>query len=138
MKARAAPLDSLRACVIAFSRTGNTQRGDFEPPVVIAVYEMPPEYDEFATYSLASARRMCAMTTTYYGVQAFVKKGNRITAEQPRTAPSEAAAKRLAEALSATRLGTIAFSRTGDADTGEYEDPVILAEHGEVPTQDEF
>ena len=67
-----------------------------------------------------------------------MKKGNRITAEQPRTAPNEAAAKRLAEALSATRLGTIAFSRTGDADTGEYEDPVILAEHGEVPTQDEF
>ena len=66
MKARAAPLDSLRAYVIAFSRTGNTQLGDSELPVVVALYEMPPpENDEFATYSLASARRMCAMTTTY-------------------------------------------------------------------------
>jgi hypothetical protein len=44
----------------------------------------------------------------------------------------------MAESLSATKAGTIAFSRSGDSETGEFEDPVILAEHGELPTQDGF
>jgi hypothetical protein len=78
------------------------------------------------------------MTTTFYGVQAFVKKGAHFVAEQPRVATSEASAKRMAESLSATKTGTIAFSRSGDSETGEFEDPVILAEHGELPTQDAF
>ncbi len=77
-------------------------------------------------------------STTYFGVQAFVKKGAKIVAEQPRIATSEANAKRMAESLSATKVGVIAFRRSGDSDTGVFDDPVILAEHGTVPSQDAF
>jgi len=39
----------------------------------------------------------------------------------------------MAEAAAGRRHGVIAFSRTGDADTGDFDDPVILATHGDVP-----
>jgi hypothetical protein len=35
--------------------------------------------------------------------------------------------------LRAGRVGVVAFSRWGDADAGEYDEPVILAQHGELP-----
>jgi hypothetical protein len=44
----------------------------------------------------------------------------------------------MAESLSATKAGVIAFRRSGDSDTGVFDDPVILAEHGTVPSQDAF
>ncbi|HEX2554203.1 MAG TPA: hypothetical protein VHL98_10905 [Microvirga sp.] len=78
------------------------------------------------------------MTTTYYGVQTFVKKGRGLAAEQPRIATSEAAAVRMAQTLATTKAGAIAFKRIGDMDTGVFDDPIILAEHGDVPSQDGF
>ncbi len=78
------------------------------------------------------------MSTTYYGVQAFVKKGAKIVPEQPRIATSEANAKRMAESLAPTRVGVIAFRRSGDMDSGVFDDPEILAEHGTVPSADGF
>jgi hypothetical protein len=41
-------------------------------------------------------------------------------------------AQRLARALAAEHVGAIAFSRAGDSETGEFEDPVVLATFGEV------
>ena len=49
-----------------------------------------------------------------------------------REAVSAVLAKRLARALAAEHGGAIAFSRSGDAETGEFQDPVVLATFGEV------
>jgi hypothetical protein len=73
-----------------------------------------------------------------YGVQAFRKRGERLVPDAPRIASSEAAAVGMAKDLAHTRAGVIAWSRSGDRYLGEFDDPVILAEHGEVPTRDAF
>jgi hypothetical protein len=49
-----------------------------------------------------------------------------------REAVSAVLAKRLARALAAEHGGAIAFSRTGDPETGDFQDPVVLATFGEV------
>lgn len=73
---------------------------------------------------------------TYFVVQAFVvgRKGALI-ADMPREARDEAQAIRLAERLASNRAGVIAFSRTGDPTTGDYDDAVVLARHGRVPAE---
>jgi hypothetical protein len=75
---------------------------------------------------------------TMYGVQAFRKQGERLVPDAPRIAPSEAAAVGMARDLAHTRAGVIAWCRSGDRYLGEFDDPVILAEHGEVPARDAF
>ena len=47
---------------------------------------------------------------------------------------AESAARRMAE----TAAGAVAFSRTGDPSTGEFEDAVVLCQFGEVPSIDEL
>ena len=42
------------------------------------------------------------------------------------------AAERRARALALEHAGAVAFSRTGDPTTGEFQDAVILAQFGEV------
>jgi hypothetical protein len=49
-----------------------------------------------------------------------------------REALSAVLAKRLARALAAEHGGAIAFSRSGDPETGEFQDPVVLATFGDV------
>lgn len=70
---------------------------------------------------------------THYVVQAYRKMGKKIVADEPKIANDENHCLRLAEATAGRRHGVIAFSRTGDADTGDCDDPVILATHGEIP-----
>ena len=70
---------------------------------------------------------------THYVVQAYQKKGKRIIADEPKIAADERQCLRMAEAAASRRHAVIAFSRTGDADTGDFDDPVILAKHGDVP-----
>lgn len=43
-------------------------------------------------------------------------------------------ATRRASVLSATHAGALAFSRTGDPSTGDFEPAVILSKHGELPS----
>lgn len=75
-------------------------------------------------------------TTTYYVAQPFeLTKGGRLVAGAPQQAQSEAAAIRRAQTLSA-KGGAIAFSRTGDLSTGDFEDAVILKSFGQVPDED--
>lgn len=75
-----------------------------------------------------------AGTVTHYVVQAF-KKGPRgkILAEEPKIARDQNNCLVMAERLALSRHGVIAFSRTGDPYTGDFDDPVILATHGAVP-----
>ncbi|WP_055045770.1 hypothetical protein [Devosia sp. A16] len=71
---------------------------------------------------------------TYFVVQAW-QMGNRgvLIADEPMEAPSEAAALSRARVLAGARAGVIAFCRNGDPATGEWNDAVVLCEHGVVP-----
>ena len=75
---------------------------------------------------------------TYFVVQSFAR-GNKgsISADAPIEARSRDQAQRLAERLSASKAGVVAFSRTGDPTTGDYEDAVIICLYGTVPDLDE-
>ncbi len=70
---------------------------------------------------------------THYVVQGYRKMGKRLVPDEPRVVKDERECLRVAEATAARRHAVVAFSRTGDADTGDFDDPVILATHGDVP-----
>lgn len=75
---------------------------------------------------------------TYYVVQPFkAVKGSRgkISAEEPVPARDHDHAVRMFERFKPTRAGVVAFRRTGDPATGEWEDAVIIARHGIVSTE---
>lgn len=72
-------------------------------------------------------------TTTYYVAQSFeLTKGGHLVAGHAQQAQTASAAVRRAEIL-AGKGGAIAFSRTGDPATGDFEDAVILKRFGQVP-----
>jgi hypothetical protein len=50
--------------------------------------------------------------------------------ERQSAGAAESAARRMAE----TAAGALAFSRTGDPATGEFEDAVVLRQFGDVPS----
>ena len=54
--------------------------------------------------------------------------------ERQSAGAAESAARRMAE----TAAGAVAFSRTGDPSSGEFEDAVVLRSFGEVPSLDEL
>jgi len=70
----------------------------------------------------------------YFVVQSF-SRGNRgvLLPDLPVQATGEGHAKRMAERLSETKVGVLVFSRSGDPQTGEFEDAVILATYGDLP-----
>lgn len=71
---------------------------------------------------------------THFVVQGFRKgKRGKIEAEEPKIARDLQHCKVLAERLSYSRHSVIAFSRTGDLDTGDFDEPFIIAKFGEVP-----
>jgi hypothetical protein len=77
---------------------------------------------------------MSIATTTYYVVQPFeVTKAGRIVALNALQAQSEPQARRMAEAEARRKGGAVAFSRTGDLSSGDFEDAVILGKFGMVP-----
>ncbi|MBR1206589.1 MULTISPECIES: hypothetical protein [unclassified Bradyrhizobium] len=72
-------------------------------------------------------------TATYYVAQPFeLTKGGHLVAGMPQQVQSEMAAIRRAESL-ARKGGAVAFSRTGDLSTGDFEDAKILRTFGQVP-----
>ncbi|SEE27552.1 hypothetical protein SAMN05444161_5303 [Rhizobiales bacterium GAS191] len=72
---------------------------------------------------------------TYHVVLPIVRtEDGELVAEDGLEAPSPSAAVSRARALSSTRAGAVAFSRSGDPDTGEYSEAVILARFGETPS----
>jgi hypothetical protein len=80
---------------------------------------------------------MTATAKTFYVVQPFSKgKRGGLKAEQAIQAPSESAAILRGERLSGSKAGVLVFSISGDPEMGEFDDPVFLARHGEVPAQD--
>ena len=72
---------------------------------------------------------------TVFIVQSFDQgRGRSLKADQAVPCKSADAARRMAERLSATKLGVVAFSTSGDAELGDFDDqPVILFKSGELP-----
>jgi hypothetical protein len=72
---------------------------------------------------------------TFYVVQAFrAGKGQRLTMDPAIPCKSAEGARKRAELLAATRVGVVAFSSSGDAELGEYDDePTILFRAGRLP-----
>jgi hypothetical protein len=74
---------------------------------------------------------------TFYVVQSFIRgKRGGLKAEQPIQAPSESAAILRAERIAESKAGVLVFSQTGDPEMGDFDEPVLLARHGDVPSQD--
>ena len=68
-------------------------------------------------------------------VQSFVTgRGGALKADRQVPCKSADAARRMAERLAATKLGVVAFSMSGDAELGEFDDrPTILFKAGQLP-----
>lgn len=72
--------------------------------------------------------------TTYYVAQAFeVTARGRIKAGQAQQLQSAAQADRMARSYAAQKGGGLAFSRSGDPTTGDFDDAVIIGRYGHVP-----
>jgi hypothetical protein len=73
--------------------------------------------------------------TTAFIVQSFVAgRGKALRAEKQVPCNSAEAARRMAERLAVTKLGVVAFSTSGDAELGEFDDtPMILFKAGQLP-----
>jgi hypothetical protein len=74
---------------------------------------------------------------TVYIVQSFrAGRGARLLADPSVACKSELTARRTAERLAQTRVGVIAWSRTGDAELGDFDDePVVLFRAGRIPSE---
>jgi hypothetical protein len=74
---------------------------------------------------------------TVYIVQSFrAGRGARLVADPSVACKSELTARRTAERLALSRVGVIAWSRTGDAELGDFdEDPIILFRAGRIPPE---
>jgi len=72
---------------------------------------------------------------TAFIVQSFgAGRGQALKADRPVPCKSAEAARRMAERLAETKLGVVAFSTSGDAELGEYDDqPTILFKAGRMP-----
>ena len=73
------------------------------------------------------------MPVTYHVVIAFDRgvEGD-LKPSEAREVLSPIIAERRARALALEHAGALAFSRTGDPTTGEFQDAVMLAQFGEV------
>lgn len=74
---------------------------------------------------------------TQYIVQAFsAGRGKGLKADKPIPCKSGEDAKRRAENMAESKLGVVAYSNTGDPETGDYdEQPTIFFKAGRLPPQ---
>jgi hypothetical protein len=73
------------------------------------------------------------MNVTYYVVVPFDRNDEGdLVAGDAKEATGALSAERGARALVLEHAGAVAFSRTGDPSTGEFQDAMILAQFGEV------
>ena len=70
-----------------------------------------------------------------YGVQSFRVKGRGLVADQQQAARSAESAIAMAERMSTTRDGVVAFSQDIDTETDCYDEPVILFRKGRLPVE---
>jgi hypothetical protein len=88
--------------------------------------------------SKARLQRETVKNLTYFVVQTFsAVKGSKtkINADTPMEARDEQHARRLIERYRPIRAGVVAFHRTGDPKTGDWEEGVLIARHGLVSAE---
>ena len=74
-----------------------------------------------------------ARETTYIA-QGFIEKGGRLVAEPAKRCKNEEGARRTATMLGETKAGAVAFSSSGDAELGDYDEEItIISVIGRVP-----
>lgn len=73
---------------------------------------------------------------TYYVVQSFQRgKKGMLIADIPRQTATLAQCENLAHRLADKCASVIAFSRSGDPETDDWGDAVLIAQHGEMPLE---
>ena len=74
---------------------------------------------------------------TIYVVQSFqMGSRNKLRADTPIPCKSADGALRTAQRMALNKLGVMAFSTTGDAELGDYDDePIILFRSGQLPEE---
>jgi hypothetical protein len=72
---------------------------------------------------------------TVYVVQAFTAgKGESLKGDTPIACKSAERARQTAERLAVSKAGVVAFSSSGDAETGDYDDePTVFLRIGRLP-----
>ena len=76
---------------------------------------------------------------TYFVALPFVLNGDgKLVASEAQDRQSAGAAESAARRMADTSAGAVAFSRTGDPASGEFEDAVVLRQFGEVPSIEEL
>lgn len=88
--------------------------------------------------SKARQKKETVAHLTYFVVQPFKMVKNakaKISADDPIPARDHDHALALVERLRPIRAGVVAFRRTGDPTTGDWDDAVIIARHGTVPAE---
>ena len=75
------------------------------------------------------------MSITYFVVLPFLQGEEGIVPGQAQEVPNAHSALRLAEVMSRKpeNVGALAFKRTGDPNTGNFGEAIILKRFGEVP-----
>jgi len=74
---------------------------------------------------------------TSYLVQSFVAgRGSALKADKPMACKSAEEAQRKAARMASSKLGVVAYSTSGDAELGDYDDePVYIFKAGRLPAQ---
>jgi hypothetical protein len=63
------------------------------------------------------------------------RKGRNLKADAPIACKSATTAVRTAERLALSKLGVVAFSSTGDPESGDYDDePTVIFRNGQFPS----
>ena len=79
------------------------------------------------------------MSVTYYIALPFVRnEEGELVPGEAQDRQSASAAESLARKMALTSAGAVAFSRTGEPATGNFEDAVVIRAFGEVPSMDEM
>lgn len=69
----------------------------------------------------------------YYAVVGFKRVRGGIAVEQTLAASGERSAIRMAERLASNGVGAVAFSRVGDPEFDDFDEPVEVVRFGDVP-----
>lgn len=70
---------------------------------------------------------------TYFVIQSFTRDRNGVSIDEPFQPNDRGQGARAFARLKETKAGVVFFSRTGDPGTGDWDDAVIIDQHGEVP-----
>lgn len=82
-------------------------------------------------------RREAVAHITYFVAMPFNRnEDGELVAGEAQDRQSAGAAENAARRMAEAAAGAVAFSRTGDPSTGEFEDAVVLRQFGEVPSLD--